>query len=471
VRDRAIRITFVAASLVCVGAAFRALAIGVTWHDPWLFPMLVVLPAVAAAGFALSLLLSQEARTNVALLVVAIVLSLYALDAALALLPARPGPTWEQTGQAQGRPFDPRSRFEVVEDLRTAGTQAYPSFGARGLRMIRGRQGGTITIDGRTVAPLAQLRNRVIVDCNESGQFSVFRTDERGYNNPSGSWSRGVDLAAVGDSYIQGSCVDPAENLVANLRRAVPRSVGLGLADSGPLVMLGMIKEYLAAVQPPNVLWFYYEGNDLRNLVAELQVEALRTYLEPGGTQSLAQSQDEIDGVLAEYVEKVLDAPAEDAEPPVPGRPGTRAAIRRWATLHRMRNGLALANVSQRLARCCETVMLESVLKEAKRTVESWGGRLHFVYLPASGRYAHPLSAVLDDDLRFRGRVLRIVRSIGLPIIDVDSAFRETGDPESLYFNARSHFNPTGYRVAATAVLRSLDVAVPADSMAGPHGL
>jgi hypothetical protein len=470
---RVVRAAFVAAALVCAAGAMHALAIGVSVHDPWLFPMLVVLPAAAAAGFALSLLRSAESRLNLAMLTVAIVTGLYALDAALALLPTRSDPTWEQAAQAQGRSFAQRSRFAVVEDLRAAGTTAYPSFGARGLRMLRGRQGGGVTIDGRVIAPLAQLANSVIVDCNEGGEFSVFRTDERGYNNPPGSWGHDVDLAAVGDSYIQGSCVEPTQTLVANLRKGVPNTVGLGLGDSGPLVMLGMIKEFLPAVHPANVYWFYYEGNDLRNLSAERQVKALRAYLEPDATQRLAELQDRIDGVLANYVEQALDAPAEDTDEPASGQDATvglTGSIRRWLTLHRIRDALALANVRQRLGRCCETAFLGVVLAEAKRTVEAWGGHLHFVYLPAAGRYVHPLSAILDDDLRFRGQVLETARKVGLPIIDIDAAFRETGDPASLYFNARSHFNPAGYRVAARAVLRELGVELPADSaeMAGP---
>jgi hypothetical protein len=455
-RNRLVRVAFVLAALLCAAAATQALRMGVPWDDPWLFPVLVAIPAVAAILFALALRLPAALRVNVAMLMLATAVGLYALETVFALLPAPPPtPVLPPVG-ANGQARDTRSRLDVVADLRAAGTDAWPSFGARGLRMLDTQGARTFTINGERIAPLAQLARRTIVDCNEGGQYAVFQTDERGFNNPAGAWNGPITVAAVGDSYIQGSCVGPDETLVANLRRKVPGTVGLGLGDTGPLTMLGMIKEYLADVKPRDVFWFFYEGNDLRNLDSELPVAELRRYLEPGATQRLRERQAEIEAVLQQAALDLINGPREaETEPAEP--PSLRSRARAWLTLQRLRSVLALTDVRARTQRYHDRKLLNDALAEARRTVESWGGRLHFVYLPAAGRYYRPFSALLDDDLRHRGRVLRDVRRLGLPIIDVHAAFGEHGDPRRLSFDFRSHYNPDGYRVAADAVLRYLE--------------
>ena len=50
---------------------------------------------------------------------------------------------------------------------------------------------------------------------------------------------------------------------VALIRDRHPGTVNLGIGGNGPLMMLAGLKEYLAALRPRVVLWFYFEGNDV----------------------------------------------------------------------------------------------------------------------------------------------------------------------------------------------------------------
>jgi len=464
VRNRLILLVVASAAIGLAVAAIGALRAGVPIDDPWLFPLLVVVPATAAIALALSLRARPATRANIVVLMAALIAGLYVVESALALLPSPSAPPSGPVAAA-GDAADRRTRFEVVTDMRGMGEGAYPSFGARGLRSLNMRSGVGITLDGQRIAPLAQLVDRTIVDCNESGQFSIFRTDERGFNNPPGLWNGPIDVAAVGDSFVQGSCVGPGETLVAGMRRRVPATVGAGIADSGPFVYLGIIKEYLADVKPRDVVWFHYEGNDLRNLASEYRNAELRIYLEPGGTQRLLERQQEIDQAIAGFVEERLADPPGDEEPDVADA-SFGAGLRQWIRLNRIRSTLGLANVNERLQSCCDLATFEATLLEARRTVESWGGRFHFAYLPAGGRYFQPLSAILDDDLRYRGRVHRLVNDLGIPVLDVDATFRASGDPTRFFHSWRSHYNPEGYRVVADAVIDHLESVKRADAAA-----
>lgn len=454
-------------SLAFAAAAATALRAGVPVYDPWLFPTLVLCPAAVSAGLGLLVFAPTGWRLNVLLAGVSVLIGLYSVEAVLEVVsPVGTGETAAVEDEG-GRTVDTRTRLQVAMDLRESGTEAWPLIGGRALRSSPPLGPGVI-VNGRPVAPLAQLPNSTIVGCNESGEYPLLQTDEDGFNNPPGSWHRPITVALVGDSYVEGSCIDPADGLVAGLQRHIPGTIAVGLSDSGPLVMLGLIKEYLTRVRPDDVFWFFYEGNDLANLVAEMQAPGLRIYLEPEGTQDLLAIRDSVEPGIRAYLSGLMQRPAREGRRE-PASDPARNRLSNWMRLSRLRQTLALANVSSRLQNCCDLPDFEVVLEEADRSVRDWGGRLHFVYLPAAGRYYHPMSALLDDNVRYRAPVLRLVHRLGLPVVDIHDAFEAAGDPRDLFFNDRSHYNEAGYALVVEAVYRHLQEAGRDSAVSPPH--
>jgi hypothetical protein len=362
---------------------------------------------------------SDNLRANALLAAVTTIAALYVIEGVLQQLDEKPplaGATF---------PRDTRTQQQVVRDLRAAGVPAY------------------LTVSRATLRDAA----------DHEGSFTVFRTDENGFNNTSGLWAEPVDLVVLGDSFVFGACVDSSATLVAQIRRSVPRTLGAGIDAFGPLSMLAVLEEYVAEVRPRDVLWLYFEWNDLR----DLQDESAVAQLDLTSSQHLRERAAAIDPQLVEHIEREL------AREQRPGRQGsatehtTAQGPTEWIRLVRLRRMLALDGVRERLERCCDLATFEAALVEAKRNVESWGGRLHFVYLPAGLRYHSRFAHVLDDNMRARGRVLRTARRVGLPILDVHAAFVRQGDAASLFYSARSHYNERGYRVVADAVVTYLE--------------
>jgi hypothetical protein len=221
--------------------------------------------------------------------------------------------------------------------------------------------------------------------------------------------------------------------------------------------MLGVVKEYLPLVRPRHVFWFYFEWNDLRDLSRELEVETLRQYMQGSTTQQLEANAEAIDRALVEYIDRELAAYSGPRRPAAPFHRSRRGAIVEWIKLTRLREAFSLDEIRNRVQLCCDLDAFDTILGEANRVVESWGGQLHFVYLPAALRYQRPMSRVLDDAMRARRRVFRTVRRHGIPIVDVNQAFNAAGDPARFFFGFRSHYNAEGYRVAAEAVVRYLE--------------
>jgi hypothetical protein len=72
--------------------------------------------------------------------------------------------------------------------------------------------------------------------------------------------------------------------------------------------MLATLKEYAESLRPKVVLWFYFEGNDLKDLSNERRSPLLSRYLEPNEfSQRLSSRQDEIDRALGGYLDTVAN--------------------------------------------------------------------------------------------------------------------------------------------------------------------
>ena len=71
--------------------------------------------------------------------------------------------------------------------------------------------------------------------------------------------------------------------------------INLGFRSNGPLIELSSLREYLPE-NTKNIIWFYYEGNDLKNLKKELKNKILIKYFKNDSfSQNLKKKQNQID--------------------------------------------------------------------------------------------------------------------------------------------------------------------------------
>ncbi|HEX2226026.1 MAG TPA: SGNH/GDSL hydrolase family protein [Candidatus Binatia bacterium] len=361
-----------------------------------------------------------------------------------------------------GVEFDTRSKIEVIDDLRRQGVDAVPNVFPRGLleEQEDGSLRSAIRIGTAEILPLGGISNKVTVLCNETGAYTIYHSDEHGFHNPAGIWSLDrLHLAAVGDSFAHGACVSPDRNFIAHLRMSYPATLNLSMSGNGPLLELASLKEYLPRFMPEIVLWFYFEGNDLGELTRKMKSPLLNSYLEEDFSQGLRARQVEIDEALLEYVqtEKLLEIERQEAARQKSGI--DIFVLKEIVKVSALREKLgfvygdALSNHST--AGTIDAVnTLGEILSEAKASVEAWDGQLYVVYLPEWDRYARPEFANKD-----RERVLRMLETLNIPVIDLHPAFHAHADPLSLFpFRRFGHYNEEGNRVVADTVLRSISV-------------
>jgi len=81
---------------------------------------------------------------------------------------------------------------------------------------------------------------------------------------------------------------------------------------------------------------------------------------------------------------------------------------------------------------------------------------MYFAYLPSWIRYRHQPRA-LDSE---HATIVKMVRELGIPLIDVQPAFDAQGDPLSLFpFRRFGHYNENGNRIVADAIANGLRIA------------
>ena len=424
----------------------------------------IILPAVTALVFFSALQLRREYRLNIVVSIVSLIGSLYAAEAFLALrLVSVPQIAWwgvnernrqEVLALAQkfGMKFDTRSKLQVLKDLSQKGIEAVPVISPT--ELLKQNPDG-IRIGDTKVIPLAGISNRVTVFCNERGEYTVYNSDRRGFHNLDQVWrADGVDIAALGDSFVLGGCVESQENFVSLIGGRYPATVNLGMAGDGPLSMLGTMREYLRPLKPKVVLWFFFEEAALPLLEAESR-SLLRHYMEKSFNQSLNDRQPEIDQALLQYVQDGVAAEAarqKAAQNRDTMSSRILSAFDFSARLGTLRRYLGLVDGGRREGNKEILPLLRHILTEANGSARELEAKLYFVYLPQWERYGNPKLAFQE-----RNAVLDLVTSLDIPIIDLHPVFQAHDDPLSLFpLRRMGHYTKEGHRLTAELVLRNL---------------
>lgn len=356
----------------------------------------------------------------------------------------------ERVAENFGAKWDKRDKTEVIADLRRMGKDAHPAMSPSVLIESDG-----ILINGEKIFPLGGISNTTNVFCNEMGEYSIYDSDEHGFNNPLGAWKNKIDVAIIGDSFIHGACLKAGEDIASQLRKHNLNTLNLGIGGAGPLIYSAVLKEYAAPVKPKVVVWSFY-AVDIRDPIAEKESPTLMRYIEdPLFSQHLFSNQSHLDSLIRKYYQSAYQNRLDELTE-------LRKNRRKIITNKLLSEGLELTKLRERIrhlggrkevteGREAEKLELfEKTLRFAKEQTESWGGKFVFMYLPDWYTYGAPYDTYgikVGANFLLREDVLRIVKEMGVPILDAQAeVFDKNNDPLSL-FNWRTygHYNLDGY--------------------------
>lgn len=301
--------------------------------------------------------------------------------------------------------------------------------------------------------PISGIANRTTVYCSEKRDYwTIYKSDRHGFNNPDEVWDGVADIAAVGDSFTHGACVPPGKGMVDLIRNRFPRTVNLGMAGSGPLLMLAEIREFGAVLKPKTVIWFFYEGNDLEDAAREYRSPAHRAYLDGTFRQGLAETQRSIDSALSAAVDSLLGDEGNERSL------ATETAHSNWLVdillLRNLRQALLLRLGRTQVSSTDGLDTLKVVLATVRSELQAWGGRVCFVNLPSWEGLFRPNAQQNER----RKATLDAVRELGIHVVDLHAVMAEvvrSGRGDDLFYYPGSHYSEAGYERVATALLPS----------------
>jgi len=424
--------------------------------------MIIIVPALLGLSLAAMLLLHRRVSPGVTLAVVSLILCLFALDGACQILNLPSHFTSfqrEERARQLGIEYDYRGIPKVISDLRDQGRDAVahiaPNF---------------MIATGSALFPLGGVSDKTVVMCNESGKFSVYPSDEHGFNNPKGLYDSGGQALVIGDSFANGACVQPGEDIASRLREHGLPALTLGMWGNGPLVELATLAEYGRSLRPAKIFWLYYE-NDMEDLANEEREPILQHYLEPGFSQNLLHRQPEIDALLLAEIDKQYRERTAETLKTLPIHAPERAESLASRANELVNSPIIKDSVS--IASLHDLILFgrsvffnpfsgaalgrfRRVMDTAKTLAASWGGQLTFVFLPEFSRY-QPVPWIHKLYLkRSKEQILGVASRLGFQVVDIDRVFQAQADPVSLFpMRMMGHYTPEGYALVAQVLRNS----------------
>jgi lysophospholipase L1-like esterase len=266
-----------------------------------------------------------------------------------------------------------------------------------------------------------------------------------------------ANVVVIGDSFVEGLTVTDAELVTSQLAALQGEVVAnLGQSTYGPLQELIVLKRYALPLHPRTVVWMFFEGNDLQDVIGyQRALQHPPDFLHAFWARSFTRS-----ALLA--VKRLLEPPV---KPPGTKRAGLcRAPDAQSLTTY---FGYRAKPFSpEELAALDETAR---TLATADQLCTAQGARLVFVFVPTKFRVLHDLCQFADNsECRnwalpdMPERLQSALRSIspGIGFLDLTPYLVEAAKTaEFPYYRDDEHWTPAGHKVAAEALSHYLKSA------------
>ena len=337
--------------------------------------------------------------------------------------------------------FDTRSKRMVYQDIKSKNKSA----------SMTKRPFSYIYKDNLDLMLLSGKSNSLEIDCNENGYYSKYKSDRFGFNNPDTEWdSPEVEFLLVGDSFVQGACVNRPNDISSRLRFYSKKSaLNLGMSGNGPLLEYASLKEYYKT-NTKKVLWFFYEANDLINLSDEINNKILMNYLDNENfSQNLKLKQKNVDAIHVNSSNKIV----------IPNFYLSNNF--KFLKLSNLRYKIKILIINSKNQKNKKNVInneilniFKKILYKTKSLTDQNNSELYLVYLPRYERYLTKNYNLKEYEL-----IKKILIEMNISIIDIHKdVFDKEDDPLNLFpFKKKGHYTIEGYDKIAKNILKKIN--------------
>ena len=305
-------------------------------------------------------------------------------------------------------------------------------------------------LDTEDILPLSGLSFSKSIHCNENGYFSIYVSDRYGFNNPDEDWDKKIiEHVVVGDSFVHGACVNRPNDISSVLRTLSNNGViNLGISGNGPLSEYVTLREYLPS-NVKNIIWVYFEGFDLMDLMNEKKNPILMKYLEDlQFSQSLIEKNNIKDRVVTKIIKKEFERISEKYN----DDNNLKYKILKFVRLDKTKNSINFNSVASHQIDQAIFKEFELIMSLTKKLAFQNNSNLYFVYLPEYSRF------VRKYDNKNYEKIISIIDKLNINLIDLNKEiFEKEKNPLKYFpFGLDAHFNPLGYKVISNTIYRQI---------------
>ncbi len=344
-----------------------------------------------------------------------------------------------------GLNYDFKNRFEAYTEFKIKYPDAVTQVGSQIINLEGGKK----------ILSLSGVSNKKTFGCNENGYYSNYLSDRFGFNNPDYEWdSLSVDYAIIGDSFLDGTCVNRPHDISSVLRKITNKSIlNLSYSGNGPLKYYATLKEYIDD-RFRNILLFFFEGNDFDDLEKEINQEILSKYfLDENFIQNLKEEQSSIDEYGVRLVEQVYNERKKNLykkkETKLNIENKNKFNFLEFIKLYKVRakyNLFVFDNSRKNF---------EKILEKFQKLSHEYNAKIYVVYLPSYNRYLE------NKNFKSLKKVKQYSEKFNFTFINMDKlVFSKVSDPLKLFpFGMPGgHYNEMGYQKIAEAINNFLNI-------------
>ena len=112
--------------------------------------------------------------------------------------------------------------------------------------------------------PISPIPNSATAYCNEGYGLVRYQSDRFGFRNADQRWSRPIDMMIIGDSFMQGACVEKEHVVSEQLAKQYNvNAVNVATASAGPHHYTRVIETFVPIFGPRHVILVFYANDNV----------------------------------------------------------------------------------------------------------------------------------------------------------------------------------------------------------------
>ncbi len=305
--------------------------------------------------------------------------------------------------------------------------------------------------ENNEIIPFRGPINKKTLSCAEDLNYRIIENDKYGFKNFNSVYDKEIDAILLGGSFAEGFCYSSEQDIAGNLIKNGINTLNLGVATTGPLVSLAVLKEFTQHYKPKNVFYLYYESNSLDVLKWEKKDNRLVEYLIPGHQTNYINNITKIKKFLysieQESIEIAKNKVQLNSEKENNSESNYTESIQDILEINILKN--RLRSIFNSKKKNYDLIFFNKTIVEMKRQTEEWNGNFTFVYIPSWDRFFNS-SSNLHAIISLRKEIVDNLKRQKINVIDTTEIFAKIENLADYYpLGYVGHFNDRGYKKVA----------------------